>query len=386
MAEKENQIFGRQSGKSNKSGQSGPSVYRILDAAINRASEGVRVVEDYARMTIQDEHLTRQLKQLRHDLAQAVSNISLNERIIARDTVGDVGTKIETDSEYVRGTEPEDSNDTGEVGAADQSPEVALVKANLGRAQQALRTIEEFSKTIDASVSKQVEQLRYRAYTIEKAVLTTVFSVQDISAPSLYVLLDRCQSSSGDDSKLVTLVNHLIKAEIDFIQLRDKTLNDRDLVELARKIAGLVRGSKTRFIVNDRPDIAVAAGADGVHVGQEELKVSDARRIVGASKLIGVSTHSIEQARQAVLDGANYIGVGPVFPSSTKSFDSHVGLELVQEVAKEIRLPAFAIGGIGLDNAADVSKAGLSRVAVSGVISQSNDPFDVAQQLKKELS
>ena len=104
---------------------------------------------------------------------------------------------------------------------------------------------------------------------------------------------------------------------------------------------------KTLFIINDRPDLAALARADGVHVGQEELSVKDARSIVGPETLVGVSTHSIEQARQAVLDGANYIGVGPTFPSGTKQFEQFPGVELLRAVAAEIRLPAFAIGGIG---------------------------------------
>ena len=102
--------------------------------------------------------------------------------------------------------------------------------------------------------------------------------------------------------------------------------------------------------MNDRPDLAVLAGADGVHVGQEELSVKDARRIVGPSALVGVSTHSIQQARAAVLDGANYIGVGPTFPSGTKTFAAFTGVELLQAVQAEIRLPAFAIGGVTAAN------------------------------------
>ena len=105
-----------------------------------------------------------------------------------------------------------------------------------------------------------------------------------------------------------------------FEQLRAKRLGDRELLARARLVADATRGSQTLFIMNDRPDLALLSGADGVHVGQEELTVKDARRILGTSGLVGVSTHSIEQARAAVLDGASYIGVGPMFPSGTKDF------------------------------------------------------------------
>ena len=148
---------------------------------------------------------------------------------------------------------------------------------------------------------------------------------------------------------------------MDVLQLRDKRLADRELIDRARRLRRLTRGTATLLIINDRPDLAALAQADGVHVGQEELSVKDARSIVGPDVLIGVSTHSIEQARQAVLDGANYLGVGPTFPSGTKQFDHFPGLELLRAVAAEIRLPAFAIGGITRENLDQVKSAGFRR-------------------------
>jgi thiamine-phosphate pyrophosphorylase len=125
--------------------------------------------------------------------------------------------------------------------------------------------------------------------------------------------------------------------------------------------------------MNDRPDIAVLSRADGVHVGQEELTVQDARQIVGPERLIGVSTHTIEQARHAVLDGASYIGCGPTFPSNTKQFDHFPGLDFLRQVAAEISLPAFAIGGITVENMIEVQRAGLHRVAVGAAITSAMD-------------
>ena len=360
------------------------SVYRILDAAINRAGEGMRVVEDYVRMVLEDEHLSRQLKQLRHDLTQSTISIEPQSRIAARDTIGDVGCQIETEAEYQRSTSGSGDKSAGSSGSAE--PASGLVQANLARAQQALRTIEEFSKTIDPEIAKAVEQLRYRTYTIEKAVLTTVVSLQNFNRESLYVLIDGCSIGSQGDSDLIALTRQLIDAQVDLIQLRDKTLTDKQLVVAGRVIAGLVRGTSTRFIMNDRADLAVAAGANGVHLGQDDIDVADARRIVGAARSIGVSTHSISQARQAVLAGANYIGVGPVFESATKEFTEHVGLDLVNEVVKEIQLPAFAIGGINLENVELITKAGLNRIAVSAAVAKATDPQAAAGQLKQKLS
>jgi thiamine-phosphate pyrophosphorylase len=137
--------------------------------------------------------------------------------------------------------------------------------------------------------------------------------------------------------------------------------------------------------MNDRADLARIAELGCLHLGQEDLAVSDARRIVGPSVRIGVSTHSLAQAQEAVLDGASYIGVGPVFPSLTKSFEQHAGVALVREVARQVRLPAFAIGGIGLDNLPQVLAAGMGRVAVSAAIWQASDPQGAAAAFQSVL-
>jgi len=358
--------------------QSQNSVYRILDAAINRAGEGIRVVEDYVRMVLGDAHLSATLKNLRHDLTSVVMPIDPAQRIAARDSVGDVGRTIETDAEYRRGDD--DSTDKPAQFSG------GMIQANLARAQQAFRTIEEFSKTIDPSIAKQVEQLRYRTYTIEKAVLTTVVSLQNLAEATLYVLIDGQNANLDNAQKLTTLVKSLIDAQVDLIQLRNKSRTDRQLVETGKIISSLTRGTTSKFVMNDRVDLAVAANAYGVHLGQDDVKVSDARRIVGAARMIGVSTHSIEQARTAVLEGANYIGVGPVFESATKHFDSHVGLQLVEQVSKEIQLPAFAIGGISSDNVDAVCQAGMFRVAVSSAVVSATDAGASARELKKILS
>lgn len=354
------------------------SVFRILDAAINRAGEGLRVVEEYARMVLEDAHLSEQLKQLRHDLTKSVSSLDPIQRMAARDTVGDVGTTIQVETEYDRGSDPtvptRSRNDTRR-----SSVDSKVIQANFARAQQAIRTIEEFSKSLDDELAKNVEQLRYRVYTLEKAMLTTVFSLRNLSDASLYVLID----ASGD---VESRVNVLIQSEVTLIQLRDNSLTDRKLVELGRKLKSLTRDSETKLIINDRADLAVAIDADGVHLGQDDLKVNEARRIVGAAKMIGVSTHSIEQARQAVVDGANYIGVGPVFESKTKHFDSHVGLALVRQVANEIQLPAFAIGGIDRTNVGEVVAAGSRRIAVSAAVAAALNPRDEIDQLLRALA
>jgi thiamine-phosphate pyrophosphorylase len=139
------------------------------------------------------------------------------------------------------------------------------------------------------------------------------------------------------------------------------------------------------FIVNDRPDVARLVGADGVHLGQDDLPVREARRILGPDALIGVSTHSLAQLRQAVLDGASYVGVGPTFPSSTKDFAELAGLEFVRRAASETTLPAFIIGGVNAETIGAAVAAGARRVAVSAAVAGADDPRTTAAALLAAL-
>ncbi|QDT69587.1 Thiamine-phosphate synthase [Planctomycetes bacterium MalM25] len=338
-------------------------VTRLIDASLNRASEGARVVEDYARFVLNDAHLSRLAKELRHELSTAGGAIPMDQRLAARDTPGDVGTVISTDSEAQRAN----------------AGEVCL--ASLGRLQEALRSLEEYGKTIDPALGAAFEGLRYRAYTLAKGLGATQRGQERLGSARLYVLIDGGESPVAFNAN----VESLASAGADVLQLRDKRLSDRDLVERARALATICRRRGVVSIVNDRADLALAAGADGVHVGQDELSVADARAVVGPGAIVGVSTHAIEQARAAVLAGADYLGVGPTFPSPTKSFDAFPGLDYVRQVAAEIALPAFAIGGIRADNLGEVTAAGATRVAVSSAVTTAVDPASAVSELKERL-
>ena len=332
---------------------------RVLDAAGNRAREGLRVVEDYVRFVLDDRHLTDQLKRLRHDLAGLLGRLSLDQRLSARETQSDVGTALSTPAELRR------------------ENAAAVLTANFTRLQESLRSLEEFGKIVDAELAAGVEQIRYRCYTLQRSVELTRASVERLQRTRLYVLID----GGPDERSLAALARGLIAAGVDVLQLRDKRLDQRRLLDRARILRELTAGTETLLVVNDRADLAALARADGVHLGQDDLSVKEARSIVGPEALVGVSTHSIEQARQAVLDGASYLGVGPTFPSGTKAFERFPGVELLQAVAAEIRLPAFAIGGIGTENVGQVLAAGFRRIAVSGAIIQAPDPFAAASEL-----
>lgn len=338
-------------------------VWRIIDAAANRAGEGLRVVEDYVRMVLDDRHLTALCKSLRHDLTAVLAAFTPEQLASARDTQADVGASITLPSEQRRASLTE------------------LVAANFKRLEQALRSLEEFTKLTNPSTAAAIEQLRYRTYTLEKAFDLTQTSLARLALARLYVLID----GRASEQQLAELVRVLIDSGVDMVQLRDKSLADRALIARARVVREATRGRGTLFIMNDRPDLAALCQADGVHVGQDELSVKDARAIVGSRALVGVSTHSLAQAQAAVLDGANYIGVGPTFPSGTKQFDTFTGLELIRIVSQQIRLPAFAIGGIDAQNLSSVLAAGATRIAVSGAIWQTADPATAARKLRDLL-
>lgn len=363
------------------------NVSRIIDAAANRASEGLRVVEDYARFVLDDPYLTGLLKRLRHDLGAALSELPTPDRHASRETQADVGTAISTEAESLR-------PDTWSV-----------CQASLERTKQAFRSLEEFSKVDSPQLATQFEQLRYRLYTIEKSLTTLKESRSRLGGTKLCVLID------GRDTQenFSQLCQSLIATGVGMIQLRAKNLTDRELIERGRLLCsaasrtetenpspspssaqrvagGDIQGSGTLVIINDRPDIAAAVDANGVHLGQDDMSVKDARAIVGPRKLIGVSTHNIEQARRAVLDGADYLGAGPTFPSATKQFDAFPGLDFLRQVAGEITLPTFAIGGICPENIAEVLETKISRVAVSSAVVAAAKPASVAENLLAEIN
>ncbi len=279
------------------------SVARILDAAANRCREGLRVVEDYTRMILNDRHLSQLIKEVRHELSRQLAGFGIERAVSARDTEHDVGTSIHTAFEM-------------------QRPSVwSVVIANLKRVQESLRTLK---STARPSMSPQLRRLATcgnRFYTFEKGLCSTQGAIERLAKCRLYLLVTDSLCPQG----LGPVVRAALRGGVDIVQLREKQLDDRRVLELAKWVRDWTAESGALFIMNDRPDLAVLTEADGVHVGQGDLTAHEARRIVGSDKLVGVSTHSIEQARQAVLDGADYIGVGPVFSSRTKEFDEFAG-------------------------------------------------------------
>ncbi len=340
------------------------SVFRIVDANANRASEGLRVVEEFLRFARQDRQLSRICKQLRHDLADVIRRLPTERLHACRSIPTDVGRTLQTGQEYQR-HQPLD-----------------VAQAGLRRTAEALRCLEEYSKLLSAEVAKDFESLRYQLYALEKALTTNLHSGHRLRDKRLYVLVDGAASEDDFERR----AGQLVQAGVDVLQLRDKRLEDSSLIQRARCLRRLTSGTDVLCVINDRPDIAKLVAADGVHVGQEEMAPADVRAIVGPDVLIGVSTHSIEQVRQAVLDGADYLGVGPVFRSHTKSFEQFPGLDFVAQVAAEVTLPIFAIGGIDTSNVQLVMEAGVSRVAIGAAVWSADDPIRETESIRRQLA
>ena len=171
---------------------------------------------------------------------------------------------------------------------------------------------------------------------------------------------------------------------VDIVQLRIKDAPDERVLEAAQRYRRLCTAAGALLIVNDRPDLALAADADGVHVGQDDVAVASAREVVGADKLVGLSTHSPEQITGAA--GVDYIGVGPVHATPTKPGRPPVGLELVGYATANCALPFFAIGGIDTTNVSAVLDAGARRIAVVRALTQAQDPESTARALRAILT
>lgn len=300
---------------------------RIIDANLNRAREALRVVEEHARFVIEDAVLSADVKQARHDLRAAVPKSLAGKLPAARDIVGDVGTTVTTDGERTRAS----------------ADEVAIAACK--RATEALRTIEEYAKLEHGGFAAAAEALRYRTYELERRLAITT-SAADRIPTGVYALLTEthCRGdwrASADD---------LISGGAAIIQLREKNLPDRELLARGRWLVERCRDAGVISIINDRPDLAAACGADGVHLGQDDLPISAVRRWLPAGKIVGISTHTLAQAEAAIRQAPDYVAVGPMFASETKPQEHIAGPETLCEVRAVTALPLVAIGGVTPEN------------------------------------
>ena len=342
---------------------------RIIDANLNRAREALRVMEEYARLGLDDAGLSGEIKETRHALAKAVADfegrcrLTTGSLIAARDIVGDVGTEVGTETEYQRGDETHVATAAGK------------------RLSEAFRAVEEYGKTLDADFAVAMEKLRYRGYEIERRLALTLRAKERFGHVRLYVIITETHCKNA----WLATAEAALRGGADCLQLREKDLPDRELLDRAKRLAALCREHEAIFMVNDRPDLAVACGASGVHLGQDDMPVSAARRILPASALIGVSTHTIEQVEEAAAEVPDYLAVGPMFDTATKPQSHIAGTATLVAARTRTALPLVAIGGITVENASEVLTAVRCTLCVCRSITAQPDVEAAARRLREAI-
>lgn len=330
-------------------------IWRIVDASLNRAAEGIRVAEEILRFCGGDRgYLT--LKRVRHEIRKLFKPFD-RHLLVARDTESDPGRVSGTADEYIR------------TGLEE------VFSANLKRAQEALRVLEETIKTESPFIAAETEKFRFEVYRVEKEWSGRVGPRIRLKNSLLYVVCSRPSEEAVRIAKEVAGI-------ADLFQLRLKGMSGREYVETAKDCKRIFEGSGTLFVVNDRPDVAAIAEADGVHLGNDDPAVTDARKVFRG--LVGATVHNRQDLKEALTAGADYLGVGAFFPTKTKK-DAYVRGFRLAEMMKGVDVVWFAIGGVTEERLEELVEWGVGRVAVGEAICGAEKPGLVAQRIKERL-
>ncbi len=341
---------------------------RILDVNLNRIGEGLRLLEDVTRFILNDPELSEQLKNMRHELLP--KDRSLQTRLLkARRANEDVGAFLDVDSE------------------AERTDAVSLVSANSRRVQQSLRVLEELAKVHGDDFGldwDKFKHARFALYTLEqKMVLELLRHNKKEQVAGLYVIIDT-QALRGRSE--IEIARQAIQGGVRIIQLRDKLRPKGMLVPLARELKKVCAESDVLFIVNDYIDLAIDSDADGLHIGQEDLPFATARKMLPADKILGCSSATLEEALNAEKEGADYIAVGSIYSTPSKSGARLAGLKTLRQVKKKVSVPVVAIGGINEDNITHVISAGANAVAVISAVLGADDIREASQRLTEIIN
>ena len=336
---------------------------RLIDANANRAREGLRVIEDAARFVLDSRELATEAKALRHEITALASKAAGPAGQAARDVPGDVGSEVGLEGEYRR-------------------PNLgSVVEAAGHRSSEALRALEEYTKIVDVNAAAGLEQLRYRSYTLASAVAGGILR----GAPAAWrvqVLLteSQCRHHWSD------VLDACIAGGADSIQVREPNFTPGELLERTCAVIERARPAGVSVIVNDHADVAVAAGADGVHLGQGDLPVEVARKVIGGGMLLGGSAHTLEEAQRNFAAGCDYCGLGRLFISTTKPDATSASTDFVaQVVARWPDWPHLAIGGISMAEIPAIIEAGGRAVAVCGAVCGAEEPASVVASMRLAL-
>ena len=335
-------------------------ISQIIDANLDRAREGLRVLEDWARFGLGKEDLVVKIKNFRQILGKNHLKIYKTSRNHNEDQC-----KGLSHIEQLKRKGPS-----------------KVISTNSARVQEALRVIEEFSRNHNNTLSKIAAKIRYEIYTLEIELL----NLSTHKKAELIINKNNLYSITDHRENLLEIIEKILIGGVKIIQHRFKEGNDKERLKEAIQIKCLCEKYNSLFIVNDRVDIALASNADGVHLGQEDIDIKTARKLLGSSKIIGVSANNSTEIKNAIDYGCDYIGVGPLFHSLTKKNKEPLGLEKIKALTKDIKIPWFAIGGINKVNISFLKKNGINKVAVISGLLNSEDPIEEAIIILKELS
>ncbi|HOT46928.1 MAG TPA: thiamine phosphate synthase [Spirochaetota bacterium] len=334
-------------------------IYAAIDANLNRALEGVRVCEDVMRFCLRRTDLSTRLKDVRHRIAGAAKRFPSGMLLHGRDVEGDGQKYVDLGGEGTRNS------------LAD------LFSANIHRAMEAVRSLEEFGKlAVPGWDDNPFQNMRFSLYDIERDGMPFLKRRQKIDSfrRSLYAILDSSYVKRDDFDDAVT---KMIRGGASVIHLRMKASGKGEILTAARDIATLCREGKVLFIVNDHVDIAVLAGADGVHLGLNDLRANEARKLIPPDMIIGITAYTAEDPARIESDGADYVAVGPVFDTVYNSASGPVtikgtGVEVIYRARAAVSMPIVAIGGITPEGAGRAFSAGADSIAVASYLYNDN--------------
>ena len=335
-------------------------VYQIIDANLDRAREGLRVLEDWARFGLGGNDFVAKIKNYRQILGKNHLEVYKQSRNYIED--------------QFKGLTHQEQNNR-------KTPE-QIIYSNASRVQEALRVIEEFSRLNNHKLSKIASEIRYEIYSLEIDLLSLSNrkrSVKILKENDLYVITDKREN-------LLEIIEDILFSGVKIIQHRFKKGTDKDNLEEAIQIKNLCKKYNSLFIINDRVDIALASDADGIHLGQDDLDLKTARKLLGYSKIIGISANNKLDISTAIKDGCNYIGIGPIFKTETKKDKKPLGIEKIKTLTKDLNIPWFAIGGVTKNNISYLKSNGFKKVALVSELMNSKDPKEDAIMILKELS
>jgi len=342
------------------------SLYRIIDVNFNRAREAARVMEEFARFVLNSQPLSARVKALRHRLSSVIDSLDQTQLIMSRNSRSDVGAGLKVEGQMSRGNVRD------------------VFTAAAKRLPEALRVLAETIQTIDLQSAAEIETLRFEAYSLEKDIFLRLENRLRYSAVRLYVLLDNTLGGRFEHTAM-----QCIKGGADCLQLRCKNIDDGQRYALAQKLVKMCRDNGVLSIINDSADIAIASGADGLHLGQDDMPVDAARNLYPRPLITGLSTHDPQQLREAIELNVDYVGIGPAFTTTTKPGIQVAGMDYVREAVRMLAdtgIGHAVIGGINLGNIAEVIAAGAKTVAVCSAVTSSDDQAQVCRKFKELLT